>query len=80
MLRLHLLYFSLSRDSTEKGLALSSLKPINQIFIGTYKIPLNLPSTTSLSHSSQLCVLCKLGEGALMNADNLSSFYRVFGA
>lgn len=51
MLRLHLLYLNLcplvlSLDSTEKDQALSSLYPVNQRFIGTYKIPLNLASMT----------------------------------
>lgn len=83
MLRYHFLHFSLcplvlSLDSTEKGLALSS----HQVFMCTYKIPLTLPSVGlwCINHSSQLCVLCKLGKGTLMNAENLSGFYRVFGA
>lgn len=72
MLRLQLLYFNLCSlilllDSPEKGRALPSLHPINQVFICTNKIPLNLLSMTPLSHSSQLCFLCKLGEGALMD-------------
>lgn len=60
-----------------KGPGSVLLVPSHQVFICTYKIPLNL---TSMTLSATPPSSGKLGEGTLMDANNLTGFYRLFGA